>query len=60
MPKSSMTCGFEEAPSVMLIVPRSDPNLMGEKVAVIVQFAPGATVAPQVDVVANPALGFID
>ncbi len=60
VPSSSITCGFDDALSMMLIVPCAAPFLAGENVALIVQFAPGATLAPQVEVTANSALAFMD
>jgi len=44
----------------MLIVPCAAPCFDGENVALILQPAPGATLAPQVEVMANSALAFID
>ena len=43
-----------------LIVPCLAPFCVGENVALIVHFAPAATLAPQVDVTANSVLAFID
>ena len=60
VPSSSITCGFEEALSMMLIVPCCTPCFVGENVVLIVHSAPGATLAPQVEVMANSALAFID
>jgi len=60
VPSSSITCGFDDALSIMLIVPCSAPCFVGENVALIVHSAPGATLAPQVEVTANSALAFID
>ena len=55
-----MTCGLEEALSTMVIVPWFAPFAWGENVALMVQFAPGATLVPQVEVMAKAALAFID
>jgi hypothetical protein len=60
VPRSSMTCGLEEALSMMVIVPWFAPFAWGENVALMVQFAPGATLVPQVEVMAKAALAFID
>ena len=60
VPSSSITCGFEEALSMMLIVPSAAAFFVGEKVALIVQFAPAATVEPQLEVRPNSALAFMD
>jgi hypothetical protein len=56
VPSSSITCGFDEALSMMVMVPCTAPFLVGENVALILQFAPGATEEPQVDVTANSVL----
>jgi|GEM_PF-3025937 len=45
---------------MMVIVPCCAPCFVGEKVALIVQFAPAATLDPQVDVTANSALAFME
>jgi len=45
---------------MMLIVPCCTPCFVGENVVLIVHSAPGATLAPQVEVMANSALAFID
>src|SRR5579862_5126214 len=55
-----MTCGFDEALSMMVIVPCLAPFCVGENVTLIVHFAPAATFAPQLEVTANSALAFID
>ena len=60
VPSSSITCGFEEALSMMEMVPCCAPCFVGENFALIVQFAPGATLWPQVDFMTNWALAFID
>ena len=60
VPSSSITCGLVEALSMMVIVPCFAPFCVGENVALIVHFAPAATLAPQVEVTANSVLAFID
>src|SRR5579871_1437087 len=55
-----MTCGFDEALSMIVTVPWAVPFCVGEKVTLTVQFAPAATVVPQVEVTANSALAFMD
>ena len=42
------------------IVPCAAPCFVGEKVALIVHFAPAATLLPQVEVMANSALAFVE
>ncbi len=60
VPNSSITCGFDDALSLIETVPCFAPCFVGENVALIVQFAPGATLEPQVAVTANSALAFMD
>jgi len=60
VPRSSITCGFDEALSMIEIVPCTAPFFAGENVALMVHCAPGATREPQLEVTANPALAFID
>lgn len=45
---------------MMVIVPWTEPFFVGENVALIVHFAPAATLAPQVEVALNSVLAFID
>jgi len=60
VPSSSITCGLVEALSMIEIVPCTVPCCVGEKVTLIVQFAPAATLDPQVEVTANSVLALID
>ena len=60
VPEISITCGLVEAPSMMVIVPDFKPLAVGENVALMVQFAPAPTVAPQFEVMPNSSLAFID
>ena len=60
VPDSSITCGFDDALSIIVIVPVFAPFWVGENVTLTVQFAPAATLAPQVEVIPNSALAFID
>ena len=60
VPESSITCGLVEALSMMVIVPCAGPFFVGENVALMAQFAPAATVAPQFEVMPNSSLAFID
>jgi hypothetical protein len=60
VPSSSITCGFDEALSMMVIVPCAAPCFVGENVALIVQLAPAATLSPQVDFTANSLLALMD
>jgi len=46
VPVSSMTCGLVEALSMMVTVPSFAPFFVGENVALMVQVAPSATLAP--------------
>ena len=55
-----MICGFDEALSMIVTVPCAAPFLVGENVTLIVHFAVGATLVPQVEVTPNWALAFID
>ena len=45
---------------MIVIVPVVVPFVVGENVALMVQVAPGATLAPHVEVTLNSALAFID
>ena len=60
VPSSSITCGFDEALSMMMIAPVCAPCFVGENVAPISQFVPGATVAPHVDFMLNSAVALMD
>jgi|HubBroStandDraft_4_1064222.scaffolds.fasta_scaffold1637508_1 hypothetical protein len=53
VPNRSITCGLVEALSMIVIVPVSFPLVFGEKITLIVQFAPGATLSPHVEVMLN-------
>src|ERR1700730_18002771 len=60
VPRSSITCGFDEALSMIEIVPCFAPFCVGEKVALIVQVPAGATLVLQVEVRLNSGLAFIE
>ena len=60
VPSTSITWGLVEALSMIVIVPCFAPFWVGENVTLIVQFAPAATLVPQVEVTANSALAFIE
>ena len=60
VPASSITCGLVEALSMIVIVPVVVPFVVGENVALMVQVAPGATLAPHVGVTLNCGLAFMD
>lgn len=55
-----MTIGFDDALSLMVTVPDFAPVEVGEKVTLIVQLAPAATPVPQVDVIPNWLLAFME
>jgi hypothetical protein len=50
VPDSSITCGLDDTLSLIVTVPDFVPCVFGEKVTLMVQFAPTATLAPQVEV----------
>jgi hypothetical protein len=52
-PESAMTCGLVEALSLRVIVPDFAPAVCGENVTLMVHFAPGSTLAWQVEVMPN-------
>ena len=58
VPSSSITIGLVEALSMMVMVPCAAPFLVGENVALILQFAPAATDEPQVEVTPNSLLAY--
>ncbi len=47
MPESGTFCGLFEASSVIVMLPVRVPNWLGEKVTLITQFFPAASVLPQ-------------
>src|SRR5579864_5149691 len=59
MPESSMTCGLDDALSLIVTVPDFVPFDFGEKVTLIVQFAPAATLDAHVVVIPNWPAAFI-
>jgi len=60
VPESSITCGLEDALSMIETVPDFGPCVFGEKVTLILQLAPAATLFPQVEVTANWPATLID
>jgi hypothetical protein len=60
VPKSSITCGFDEALSMISIAPRLVPCFAGENHALMVQFAPDATLAAHDDFTTKSGLALID
>jgi hypothetical protein len=60
VPESSITCGLEDALSLIVTVPDFAPCVFGEKVTLMVQFAPGAMLFWHVDVMPNCAEAFIE
>ena len=60
MPESSITCGLEDALSMIETVPDLGPCVFGEKVTLILQLAPAATLMWQVEVMANWPAAFIE
>lgn len=57
VPDRFTTCGLFTALSVNVNVPLAAPDMVGSNVTRTVQFAPAATVVPQVlDATANPVL----
>jgi len=59
-PASSIICGLLDALSATEIVPDLVPLLFGEKVALIVQFAPAATLLPHDELMPNWPSTFIE
>ena len=55
-----MTCGFEDALSRIVTVPCFIPCVCGEKVTLMLQFAPEGTVEPQVEVMPNWPVIFME
>jgi hypothetical protein len=55
-----MTCGFDDALSLMVTVPDVAPFDFGEKVTLMVQLAPEAMPLPQVEVMPNCPATFIE
>jgi hypothetical protein len=51
---------LDDALSLIVTVPDFAPWVFGEKVTLTVQFAPAATIAPQVEVTPNWAEALID
>lgn len=49
-PETSITCGLVDALSMIETVPAKVPCVVGEKVMLSLQIAPGATSLPQVEV----------
>jgi hypothetical protein len=60
VPVSRITCGLDDALSRIETVPDFRPVEVGENVTLTVQFAPGATLFPHVEVTPNWALAFMD
>lgn len=56
VPESSITCGFDDALSLIVTLPDFAPLDFGEKVTLIVQLALAATLEPQVDVMPKWAM----
>jgi hypothetical protein len=48
-PSNSITCGLDEALSIIEIIPCAAPFFVGENLALIVQVAPAATAEPHVE-----------
>jgi hypothetical protein len=59
VPDSSITCGFDDALSFIVTVPDFTPADVGENVTLMTQFAPAATLDPQVEVIPNWPAAFI-
>jgi hypothetical protein len=57
VPESSITCGFDDALSLIVTVPDFAPCDFGEKVTLMEQLPPGSTLAPHVEVTPNARRG---
>jgi hypothetical protein len=60
VPDSSIAIGFDDALSLMVTVPDFAPCDFGEKVMLMVQFAPAVMALPQLEVMPNWPETFID
>ncbi len=53
MPASWMTCGLDDALSLMAMAPDFAPFVVGENVTLSIQLPPATTLSPQVEVMVN-------
>ena len=59
VPESSITCGLDDALPSMVTVPDFAPCVVGEKVTLMLQVLPAATLPPHVEVISNWPVAFI-